>query len=345
MSEDVWNYLKSIDTPICLYGTGNGADKIIAVLESKEIKISGIFASDGFVRNRTFHGFKVKSYAELKKEYPDMTVLLCFGSSRPEVIENVKKISAERELLAPDVPVYGNTLFDTEFYEKNKSRFFGIREKLADGLSKRVFDGIINYKLSGDIKYLTETETETDKTYSLLSLGQNETYLDLGAYNGDTVAEFISKAGSYSSVTAVEPDSKSFAKLLKNTENLKNVTCINACIHSFDGETVFDMKSGRNSNLSGETGKTVKSVTVDEICKNVPVSFIKFDIEGNEDNALCGAAKTLSEKRPKLRIAAYHRSEDLFAIPERVLSFNPDYKVYLRHNPSLLSWDTDFIFI
>ena len=30
---DLWDYLKETDKPIALYGTGNGADKIIAKLE------------------------------------------------------------------------------------------------------------------------------------------------------------------------------------------------------------------------------------------------------------------------------------------------------------------------
>ena len=63
---DLWEYLSAERRPIALYGTGDGADKIIAVLENLGLSdlIAAVFASDGFVRNRSFHGFKVMSYSD-----------------------------------------------------------------------------------------------------------------------------------------------------------------------------------------------------------------------------------------------------------------------------------------
>ena len=61
---DLWQKLKEADRPIVLYGTGDGADKIINVLEGKGINWDGVFASDGFVRSREFRGRPVISYKE-----------------------------------------------------------------------------------------------------------------------------------------------------------------------------------------------------------------------------------------------------------------------------------------
>ena len=52
MERDLWEYLKKTDKPIVLYGMGNGADKIVSVLKAKGIDFKGIFASNGFVRNK-----------------------------------------------------------------------------------------------------------------------------------------------------------------------------------------------------------------------------------------------------------------------------------------------------
>ena len=49
----VWEILRTTDRPIVLYGTGNGGDKLISALEKIGRKPDGVFASDGFVRNRT----------------------------------------------------------------------------------------------------------------------------------------------------------------------------------------------------------------------------------------------------------------------------------------------------
>ena len=55
----LWEKLKTEDRPIFLYGTGNGADKILDVCQLYDIKVTGVFASSGFVRNRTFLKCKV----------------------------------------------------------------------------------------------------------------------------------------------------------------------------------------------------------------------------------------------------------------------------------------------
>lgn len=343
--KDIWEYLKSADKPICLYGTGNGADKIIEQLNLNGIKISGIFASDGFVRDRVFHGFKVTSYETLKEKFVDMIILVCFGSSRKEVIENVKRLSFEQELYAPDVPVYGKTVFNKNYYLKNKDSFDYIRDKLSDNQSKKVFDSIIKYKISGNVKYLFDCETNEDETNNLLNIEKCNSFLDLGAYRGDTLIKFADAVkGNYKFITAVEPDIKTYKKLIENTKTYLNINYENACIHSFDGTVPFSMNGGRNSTL--ENGNCeIRAVTIDTLSKENPFDLIKFDVEGNELNGIIGGINTIKNSKPKMVIATYHRSEDLISIPNEVLKIRSDYKIYLRHNPSVLSWDTNYIFV
>jgi len=70
-----------------------------------------------------------------------------------------------------------------------------------------------------------------------------------------------------------------------------------------------------------------------------------MDVEGQEAATLRGAEQTIRRYRPKLLAAAYHRNEDLFAIPEQVLSYNPDYRLYMRHFPQLPAWDVNYYFV
>ena len=64
-----WNELQQTNRPIVLYGTGDGAEKVLAQLSARGIIPAAIFASDGFVRNRAFAGFPVMSYAQAKEQY------------------------------------------------------------------------------------------------------------------------------------------------------------------------------------------------------------------------------------------------------------------------------------
>ena len=342
--QDLWTYLKTATKPIFLYGTGNGADKILDELYRLEISVSGVFASDGFVRNRSFRGFPVQSYGDVKAKYGDIIVLVAFGSFLPEVIDNIKRIAAENELYAPDVPVIPDgTIFNLEYAREYKAELTEAYSYLADEQSKKVFENTVLYKLTGDIKYLFDCETKQSEIFDIMDIGSTETFIDLGAYNGDTVLEFASLAPNYKSIIAVEPDAKNFRKLTANTEKLENITRINAAVGETNGKTNFKMSGGRNS------AKSDKGTEINQICVDLlnvgERAYIKFDVEGAEIAAIRGAEKTIKSMKPKLNIAAYHKNSDIFDICVLVKKMNPDYNVYMRHHPYIPSWDTNYYFI
>lgn len=324
---------------------GNGADKIISVLENFGIPFKGVFASDGFVRNKTFHGFKISSLKELEETFGDMIVLLCFGSERPEVIEYIKGVANRQELYAPDVPVIGDGLFTMEFLKENAQRFENIYSLLADDISRKTFENIINFRISGKIDYLFDCSVSSDEPYqTFLMLNDKEHFMDLGAYNGDTVADFINRNPNYKFITAVEPDSKSFRKLTANTENTENIKLVNAAVSDICGTGFFDMKNGRNSAL-GSTGIETKLINIDKLTETLPPTYIKMDLEGEEIKAIKGAVNTITKYQPKMLISAYHRTDDILTIPEEVLKQRTDYKIYLRHFSALPAWDINYYFI
>lgn len=341
----VWERAKETEKPVLIYGTGNGADKILDELQRLDIPVSGIFASDGFVRNRTFRGFPVMGYSQAKEQFGDFLTLISFGSQRQEVIENFIKISRERETYSVDVPVYGDNIFNRDFYDSHISEINQVRNMLSDEKSKAVYENIISFKLTGDINFLLGCETPREEAYkNILNLSDDEIYMDLGAFNGDTVSEFLSNVSSYRKIYAAEPDIKNFTKLENNTQHLRNIECLNVCISDNCGEITFSKHGGRNSNAD-KNGNTVKCMTVDSILGDNDVTYIKFDVEGLEKEAIDGAEETIKRCKPKMLVSCYHRSEDIFAIPLQILSIRDDYKVFIRHNPYIPAWDTQFFFI
>ena len=89
----VWEKLQKTEEPIIMYGTGNGADKVLDVLDSLGVKLSGITASNGFVRERRFREFPVKPLEYFEEKYGDFTVIITFGTSIPQVMDNIFNIS------------------------------------------------------------------------------------------------------------------------------------------------------------------------------------------------------------------------------------------------------------
>ncbi|MBQ6569240.1 MAG: FkbM family methyltransferase, partial [Clostridia bacterium] len=190
MYKDVfmWDYLKKAEKPIVLYGMGNNADRVLDRLQTLGISAAGVFASDEFVRGHSFRGFEVSTYAAAKQKFGDMIILLCFGSQLPDVMECIKRIASEQELLVPDMPVAGEDIFDREYYVKNFERLNKVHNLLADEQSRRVFEAVIDFKLSGKIDKLIDCETAPAEAFeNIIKPGKSEIFVDLGAYNGDTV--------------------------------------------------------------------------------------------------------------------------------------------------------------
>ena len=345
---DLWTRLKTRSKPIFIYGMGNGAQKLLNVLEKYEIPVCGVFASDEFVRDKYFNGFKIKSYGDVRRENGDIIVLTAFGTNRPEVMDNIKKIAGECELYAPDIPVYGNTLFNTEYFQAHIKDLKFIKSRLSDEFSKNVFDSIVNFKLSGDIAYLIGCECDKSEPFeNILKLKKDEIFVDLGAYRADTVLEFLKYAKGFKKIYAVEPDRKTFAKLkqqLSCKSDAGDIVCINAAAGAFESSGRLKAGSGRSSHLS-DKGQPVRVVTVDGILNGQRATYIKFDVEGGEHDAIEGAKHTIKAFKPRLKIAAYHRTQDLTDIVKQVLEIRDDYKVYMRHHPYIPAWDTDYYFI
>ena len=67
--------------------------------------------------------------------------------------------------------------------------------------------------------------------------------------------------------------------------------------------------------------------------------LIKLDVEGAEMATLNGARKVLKEQAPHLVLSLYHRTDDLFQLPETVHELLPNHRLYLRRVPCIPLWD------
>lgn len=348
---DMWQKLSDTKEPIVLYGMGDGAEKILDILDAKNIPVAGIFASDGFVpkKKKLFRGFEIESYSDIKRRLGNMTVLVSFGTKLSDVIENIIKISRENTLFAPDVPVFGSGILDMEYFKENLSRFENVYSVLSDDISRKAYINCLKFRLTGDISYLSECETDADESYrNIIKPRPDSTYIDIGAYNGDTIREFSSYSTEKITVHAIEPDIRNFKKLSAYAENcgIKEIHLHNAAAWDKNEIITFFSRSGRNS-ANTTSHKNAKANEVSGICADSiaqKADFIKIDAEGADIPALSGCKRLIRECSPALCVAAYHRTEDYFAIPEFVFSQNSSYQLYFRHFPHIPCWDTNFYF-
>lgn len=335
-TQSSWEKIKESGLPVVIYGMGNGADKVIDEFNRLEIPIIGITASDDFVRGQNFRGFKVKKLSEFDG---DFIVAVSFASCIPEVMNHIFSLCDKYRVIVPCVPVFGAEIFNRDFIENNKEKIIAAYE-LFDEDSKRIFAGCVDFMFGGELNVLKSITTEKYEVFkNIIKLDKNETYLDLGAYRGDTVDEFLYYCNNeYNGIIALEPDRRTFKKLSEHINDIPNATAYQKAIYSENKSLIFSSKAGRQSAIS-DKGEEIEAVTVDEICKNKKVTYIKMDVEGAEYDALVGAEETLRVQKPKLNIALYHKSHDVFELPLKISEINPDYKFYIRRHPYIPCWD------
>ncbi|MBQ8415256.1 MAG: FkbM family methyltransferase [Clostridia bacterium] len=352
VTSDMWEELKKETRPIVVYGMGNGADKLFDRLAVYEIRVSDVFASDGFVRGHSFRGFRVKSFSEIKECYSDFVILLSFASNRGEVIDMLSEIDSSYDMYVPDMPVAGvEEYFDKEFYNKNYNAITEAYNNLEDDESRAVFSSVVNYKLTGRMKYLLECYSARDEIYSLMPVEKIETAVDAGAYNGDTAREMKQYFPKLKKIYAVEPDKKNYKKLVKYSEAETEISIltINAAAWNENKNGILYGSGNRNSTAVAtasfeHTDDDVTMIRIDSIIEK-KIDYIKFDVEGAEREALEGSDKIIRKDMPTLLVSLYHRSRDVFELVNTVKEKYPEYKLYLRRLRCLPAWEIDLIAI
>ncbi len=349
--KDVWDVLCEEKRPIVVYGMGNGADKLLSRLEILGVKVSDIFASDGFVRGHSFHGMRVKSFSEIKDTYPDFVILLSFASNRQEVIEMLSQIDKSYDMYVPDMPIAGvEEYFDRDFYNRNYDSIISAYNSFSDTRSREIFSAVINYRLSGKMQYLINAYDTVEEMFSIFPKEKIRVMVDAGAYNGDTARLAIDSFPNLEKIYAIEPDRRNFKKLLRFSESAPvDIVTVNGALFDSCNEGSIMGSANRNSTVCAtpsheHESQIVRLLSLDSL--EIPsVDYIKYDVEGAEYEALVGSHNTIMSSRPVMLISLYHRSGDIFRLVSYMREKYPDYEFYLRRLYCIPAWELNLIMI
>lgn len=90
------------------------------------------------------------------------------------------------------------------------------------------------------------------------------------------------------------------------------------------------MGNGVASRVSSTGNYDIEVITLDEALEGVAPTYMKFDIEGSEADALDGGRATIARHRPKMAVCLYHLPDHLWSIPLRLDELLPDSRFTLR---------------
>lgn len=223
-------------------------------------------------------------------------------------------------------------------------------QNLMDYRSKGLLLAIINNWYKYDFTTLGTFLEHNFHAYFDLDLIPNakeEVFVDLGAYTGDTILDYLNLYGetSYKKIYGYEITEETFSTLQKNVAFYPNIILRKKAVID-ETKTVYFEESNvdASANTIQESGtRMVEGVTLDQDIKE-KITMLKMDIEGSEQQALIGATKHIKEDHPKLFLSVYHSFEDLWKIPRMIKEIEPDYQFYLRsHGGSIFPTEVTLI--
>jgi FkbM family methyltransferase len=227
----------------------------------------------------------------------------------------------------------------------HRKRIRAAMQLWSDDYSREEFVAQVGFRASINLDLISRTSS--GKHYfppNLFSLGEDEVFIDCGAFDGDTIADFIEETkGCFQSILAFEPDAVTFPRLQERVQQFgggcsEKIQLSQTAVGRKPGTISFEA-TGTMLSVVGSGSNVVRVVELDAALASFNPTFIKFDVEGFEPEALMGASQLLSRTRPILAVSAYHQQSHLWSIPLLLSSLLPErYEFFLRPHGSE-SWD------
>jgi len=219
--------------------------------------------------------------------------------------------------------------------------FLWLYQKLSDYRSRHLLYAVLNNWYRFDFHSLGPSSEVLYDDYfdmDIIKCGSNEVVVDLGAYTGNTVQKYIQSYGAYRRMYCYEISPKMISWLRQNLSGFWNIElrqkgASDKNVRMYIQENTEDASANV---LSTQGSIEVEAVRIDDDIKE-PVTLIKMDIEGAEQEALCGCSGHIQNDKPKLAISVYHSHEDLWKIPKMIDEICPGYSFYLRYHGRTLS--------
>jgi FkbM family methyltransferase len=244
------------------------------------------------------------------------------------------------------------TTIDTFVLGKNKHKILQVYDFLEDEVSKEAYAQVIQSRILN--MPIPENMVSTDQYFMLppfLAQDAQETFVDLGAYTGDTMEQYIAKKmGVFYRIYAFEPEKQNFTAMTHRAERLKNewglsndrLALVQAGAGAKTEQALFTSPQPNKGNAARlganfsadktEAAEEAPLYALDDYFEKQKVSFIKADIESYELDMLQGAESIIKRDKPLLAVCIYHNASDMYEIPLFVKMLCPEYKIKIRHH-------------
>lgn len=335
--------MQFLDNKIILYGAGYCGAMFAELLQEKGISVECFFDRNPQKAGKKIMDIMVKEPCEM--EMPDeYTVIVCL-LKKGETYQSIKKtllqlgyvniihiydLRGDRELFENQNLVISP---DVEKVKENMGKYNWLKNMLEDEESKKTLQAILDYMVDGgEFSGQSHSLEEQYFAYDVYQKIENEVVVDCGAFKGEVMEIFLQKNLKFVKYVAIEPDFH-YLDIVEEKRNLYEKDKIEIVPLALSNrEEVLKMTNYANEDSVVKENGTieVRATTLDSLAENLPVTFLKIDVEGYEQKVLEGAQVTIKKNLPVIAVAAYHREEDFYEICEMIHRLSKEYSFYLR---------------
>lgn len=320
---------QALDRGTWIYGAGQYGDKIGRLMQGRGYRI------EGFIDRRAGPDFP--EFLGAPVVHPDVftdemargrTCISCVVNSRPAARAVAPWVEARPFadfLRGADLPDALGEEAETFWLSArrgladNLDRLRAVAARLADQTSIDAYVGALNFRVTGDADWLPVVGEENQYIPpDLPGFDRPITFVDGGAYDGDSHAALTAHGVRIGRYLGFEPDAGNFRML----EDYMAAHGVDGDIFTYGlsdraHEVSFSDGQGVCSHVSDGPGTTtIRCVALDELLPDLKPDYIKLDIEGSELAALNGMERALAAHRPRLAVCLYHKPQDIWEIPE-----------------------------
>lgn len=229
--------------------------------------------------------------------------------------------------------------FDGIFYEleKNKHEYINLYSILSDDISKKVYENLLKFRMTLDHIYTTraleislEHGIQDFDELIVKNFTENTCFYDVGGYDGQSTLDFINNDSSYRKIYFFEPDKKILSAAQERLKEYSNIEFLPMAVGNETTNIGYNAIGGGAGEISVNGTEVVQMVSLDDFIDSRD-SYIKIDVEGFEFSSLQGCERAIKKYKPMLSVSLYHRVGDIHKLINKVLSLNPNYRVYIRH--------------
>jgi len=342
---------------VVLYGCGSMGMKVLHCLRLHGIEPLAVVDGNPRFCGKSWAGLSILSLAEAVERYGNQAgfLITVYNPTNP-FLEIYRQLHiAGCHLVFSLVPLRWK--FHQEFLPflrddlphkvlLEQERVFMGYDVFSDDFSRREYVAQVLWRLHADYEQLPSPQTENEYfPDDLFTIKNDWVFVDIGAYDGDTIAIFLKKCHSnYRKIIAIEPDPGNFQKLMAYINALpeklqQKIYPLPYAAASHAGQIRFRSGKNEQSSIDNAGEMVVEGRTLDELAFSEVPDYIKIDAEGAELDILLGAQRILNGKRPIVAACAYHFQNHLWEVPLALYSHCDRYHLYIRAHRSDC-WDT-----